>query len=177
VTWSGKESIILCWWPVLAVVAFACLLLGHVSSGERTEGLVPGVFLFFFSLAPYRQRLGVRFSYTEKKGECLVIGGTGSSGGARDYGLAHLRLSWWRETLHREIERFARSSRGGGRARLGAVEERQGVGTVRGFPAKASAPFTGRGRKLERRKISARRLCAATPAQRVRSFPQGWQSA
>jgi hypothetical protein len=141
-------------------VAFACFL-GHVCSGERTEGSVQGVFLFFFSLALYRQRPSVRFSYREKKGECPVIGGRGSSRGARDYGLAHLRLSWWRETLHREIDlRLWRNDRE--------------LGQVRGFPAKASAPFIGGGRKLERRKISARRLCMVTPAQRVRGFLQGW---
>jgi hypothetical protein len=64
-----------------------------------------------------------------------VIGGRGSSGGVWDYGLAHLRLSWWRETLHREIDRFACSSRGGGRARLGSVEERQGVGAGARLPS------------------------------------------
>jgi hypothetical protein len=60
---------------------------------------------------------------------------------------------------------------------LGLWRNDRELGQVRGFPAKASAPFTGGGRKLERRKISTRRLYAATPAQRVRGFPQGWQSA
>jgi hypothetical protein len=102
-----------------------------------------------------------------------VIGGRGSSGGARDCGLAHLRLSWWRETLHREIDRFARSSRGGRRAQLETMEERQGVGAGARLPGEGLGPFYRRRKEARAEKnLGQETLHGDTSTARARLSPR-----
>jgi hypothetical protein len=87
-----------------------CLFTWTCLLWRNDRGSVQGVFLCFFSLALYRQRPRVRFSYREKKGDREKKGECQSDWWERTFrrGLGLLvsspALSWWRETLHREID-------------------------------------------------------------------------